>query len=319
MLFQKWWFIRSVLKYGRPIISFIEKKGIAKYGTHQPEHPCVFIIGPPRSGSTIVYQILTSLLNVSYVDNLTNLARYNPYFGLRLSQRLYPVRPHKSYTSHFGKTSKDGLHAPAEALFFYKWFPKDRHYTELSDLTSKQISDFRQTTYAMANRYGKALFIKNLSFSLRLQVLREALPGARYIVVRRNPLYTAQSLLLAMRKNKVPENKVWGILPRDFERLEGLGIHEMVVKQVNLIEKQIHDDLKQVPNENILYIDYEKLGTALELVLGDVMSLCGSGISRRPLVPLPDIEVKNSLNLPEEEIEILKEHIRPLDWELHNN
>ena len=319
MLFQKWWFIRSILKYGSPVISFLEKPGIEKHGADQPENPCVFIIGPPRSGSTIVYQIITSLLNVSYVDNLANLARYNPYFGLRLSQRLYPTRSHKSYTSNFGQTSKDGLHAPAEALFFYKWFPKDRHYTELSDLSPDQLSEFRQTVYAMINQSNRALVIKNLSFSLRLQVLKEVIPGARYIVVRRNPLYTVQSLLQAMRKSNVPEDKVWGILPKDFKMLEGLDLYEKVVKQVNLIEKQIYNDLKSMPEENILYIDYEKLGTVLELVMGEVMTLCGPGVKRRPTVPLPEISVKNRINLPEEEIEILKSHIQPLDWELQNS
>lgn len=274
MVFQKWWFIRSLLKYGSPLISAFEKKGIVRYGTQRPEHPCVFIIGPPRSGSTIVYQVLTSLLDVSYVDNLANLARYNPYFGLWLSHRISAGKPHKSYTSQYGQTSRDGLHAPAEALFFYQWFPRDRHYTELSDLTPEQISQFRQTIHAMINRHQRALFIKNLSFSLRLQVLREVLPGARYIVVRRNPLYTAQSLLLAMRNNKANEGRVWGILPKDFEQLEGLSIHEMVVKQVYLIEKQIHDDLNRVPKENILYIDYEKLATGLESTIGQVLSFC---------------------------------------------
>lgn len=319
MLLKKWWFIRGILKYGSPVISFLERPGLKREGAIKPEHPCIFIIGPPRSGSTIAYQVLTSLLNVSYVDNLTNLARNNPYFGLRLSHRLYPTKSHKSYTSKYGQTSKDGLHAPAEALFFYKWFPKDRHYSELADLNPEQVSEFRRTVYAMINKSRKPLVIKNLSFSLRLQVLKEVLPGARYIVVRRNPLYTTQSLLLAMRKSNVPEDKVWGILPRDFEKLERLKEHEKVVKQVNLIEKQIFEDLKGIPDEHILYLDYEKLGTAPELVMGELMTLCGPEVKRRPTVPIPDISVKNRINLPEEEIEILKNHIQPMDWELQNS
>jgi hypothetical protein len=318
MLFQKWWFIRALLKYGSPLISPLEKPAIEKRGAEPPENPCVFIIGPPRSGSTIVYQIITSLLNVSYMDNLSNLARNNPYAGLRLSQIIYPTRAHKSYTSSFGRTSQGGLHAPAEPLFFYKWFPKERHYTTLDDLSEQQVTEFRKTLYAMINRVRKPLVIKNLSFSLRLQVLRVVVPDARYIVVRRNPLYTAQSILQAMRKNNQPMDRVWGILPRNHEELQGLEPHEMVVRQVNLIEKQIHDDLKGIPSEKILYVDYEKLGTALELVLGDVMTLCGPGVKRRPTIPLPDISVKNRITLPEEEIEILKSHIQPMNWELQN-
>jgi hypothetical protein len=189
----------------------------------------------------------------------------------------------------------------------------------MGDLSPEQIEEFRQTVYALQNRSGKPLFIKNLSFSLRLQVLREVLPKAKYIVVRRNPLYTAQSILLAMRKNNAPEDRVWGILPKDFEKLAGLSPHEMVVRQVNQIEHQIFEDLKHIPEQNILYLDYEKLGAAPELVLGEVMKLCGPGVRRRPMMPLPEISVKNQSRLSEEEMEILKNHIKPMKWALQTS
>lgn len=318
MTFHKWWFLRSILKYGSPFISTFERSGIKKHGSRQPDHPSLFIIGPPRSGSTIFYQLITSLLDVSYIDNLTNLARYNPYFGMKLSQKLFLGQTHKSYTSSYGQTSSDGLHAPAEALFFYKWFPKDQHFTLPSDLSRKQIDEFRATIHAIINFHNKPLIIKNLSFSLRLQALLEYLPDARYIVVKRDPLYTAQSILLGMRKNHQPENKVWGILPKEYKKLEGLEPHEMVVRQVNQIERQIYSDLKNIPDEKILYIEYETLGSSLDSILEDVINLCQPGVIEKTGVPLPDIRIQNRMNLPEYEIELLKGHIASLDWELHN-
>ena len=318
MLFQKWWFIRSVLKYGSPCIAPLEKRNINKLGSQTPEHPCIFIIGPPRSGSTIFYQLVTSLLDVSYVDNLANLARDNPYTGSRLSHRFFGDSSHSSFTSEYGQTTGSGLHAPAEALFFYKWFP-DQHYAVPSDLSPEQTEAFKRTIYAMINRSDKAMLIKNLSFSLRLQALREILPGARYIVVKRNPLYTAQSILQAMRKNKLPKNRLWGIQPREYRKLEKLEPIEMVVKQVNLIERQIYRDLKDIPKEHILYVDYGQIGTHLESIMNDVCKLCGSSIRRRSSVSQIDIQVKNSFTLPEEDIVLIKNNIQGLEWELHDN
>ena len=101
MVFQKWWIIRSILKYGSPVISIPEKAGIKKYGVETPAHSLVFIIGAPRTGSTILYQVITSLIDVSYIDNLANLARYNPYFGLRLSHLFFRNHSHQSFTSKF--------------------------------------------------------------------------------------------------------------------------------------------------------------------------------------------------------------------------
>jgi hypothetical protein len=257
------------------------------------------------------------LLDISYVDNLANLARENPYMGSRLSQGIFGSRSHSSFTSEYGQTTSDGLHAPAEALFFYKWFP-DHHFTLPSDLSSEQASEFRQTLFAMINRRGKAMVIKNLSFSLRIQTLKEILPGARYIVVKRDPLYTAQSLLQGMRKNHHPENKVWGIRPRNYKELEKLDSHQMVVKQVNQIERQIVEDLHSIPDEHILYVEYEKMGEQLESIIDEVLKLTGPSAKRRKSIPLPEIRVKNRISLPEEEIVLLKKQIEVLEWELHN-
>lgn len=316
MFFQKWWFLRSVLKYGSPCIAPLERRSIHKLGKQLPEHPCLFIIGPPRSGSTILYQLISSLLDISYVDNLANLARENPYMGNRLSRRIFGNRAHSSFTSEYGQTSGSGLHAPAEALFFYKWFP-DHHFTQASDLSSKQASEFRQTLSAMINGANKAMVIKNLSFSLRIQALKEILPDAKYIVVLREPLYTAQSLLQGMRKNKQAKNKIWSIRPRNYKELEKLDPLEMVVKQVNQIEQQIVEDLRSIPEENILYVEYEKMGGQLESMIDEVNKLAGPSVKARSDIPLPEIQAKNRITLPEEEIILLKKHIKALEWELH--
>ena len=318
MKFLKGWVIRSVLKYGSPLLSIRERAGIRKYGTEIPGKSCVFIIGAPRTGSTILYQLITSLLDVSYLDNLANMARYNPYMGLGFSSRHFKDQAHRSYSSNFGNTLGDGLHAPAEALFFYKWFPKDRHYTVPADLTQDQLTAFRKTINALVDRYNKPLVLKNLSFSLRLQVLKQALPDAKYIVVNRDPLYTAQSLILAMRKNNAPGNKVWGILPKESAQLEGLETFEMVVRQIYFIEKQIHEDLKQIPEDHILYIDYEKLGTGPEKIMDSIISLLGSDVEKRPGISVPEITIQNRINLTSMEIDSLKQLIGNLDWENYN-
>ncbi|HKK40929.1 MAG TPA: sulfotransferase [Bacteroidales bacterium] len=315
---KKGWVIRRILKYGSPLLSIGEMVGIRNNGLGVPHQPCVFIIGAPRTGSTILYQLVTSMLDVSYIDNLANMARYNPYVGLRLSNWQFKDQTHHSFSSKFGNTIGDGLHAPAEALFFYRWFPKDRHYTVPGDLTPAQISAFRETINALINRYNKPLVLKNLSFSLRLKVLKEALPDAKFIVVKRNPLYTAQSIILAMRNNKVPDHKLWSILPREAGQLEALERFEMVVKQIFYIEKQIYEDLKQFPEDHILYIDYEKLGPGTEMLMEEIISFLGPDVKKRDNIPEPEIKVKNRINLRDNEIDMLKQQIGKMDWENFN-
>ena len=319
MAFHKWWYLRTILKYSHPLISIYEKNKIRKLGEVPSKEPCLFILGAPRTGSTILYQLITDLLDVLYIDNLANFARYNPYFGLGLSSRFYGNQAHHSYKSSFGSTIQQGLHAPAEALFIYKWFPKDHHFTETSDLRADKISSFQNTINAIINRVSKPLVIKNLSFGLRLQVLTEVIPNAKYLVIKRDPLFTAQSIILAKQKNKIPEQKIWGIRPKNYLHLERMDPLKSVVMQVYSIEKQIHDDLKKVSPESILYIDYEKLSPNPELVINEVVHLIGPNVKHRPYSSIPDISISNQICLPENVIESLQTHIGELDWINYNS
>jgi hypothetical protein len=300
------------------LISLYENQAVRKYGNTEPESPCLFILGPPRSGSTIIYQLLTALLDVAYIDNLSNLAWENPFTGFQISRLFLRDRPHSSFRSQYGQTSQDGLHAPAEALFPYKWFPKGKHYTELDDLDETRIRDFRKTIFSILNVAKKPLVIKNLSFSLRLQVLRAILPDSRYIVVRREPLFTAQSLLLTMRTNPPESGKVWGILPKDYEKISGLEPHELVVRQIYMIEEQIIDDLKQVDQGKVLYIDYEDLESGLNPILEEVRSLLGIETQTDRGMPVPAFHARNEVRISGHDLKLIQEQIQKLDWKLHN-
>ncbi|MEA1896642.1 MAG: hypothetical protein U9N53_03130, partial [Bacteroidota bacterium] len=81
ILFYKWWYIRRPIKWLSPLISIFEKQKIRKYGTLPSQNSPVFIIGIPRSGTTILYQLVTQIFNVSYFNNFINLSRENLYFG----------------------------------------------------------------------------------------------------------------------------------------------------------------------------------------------------------------------------------------------
>lgn len=54
----------------------------------EPDSPCVFIVGAPRSGTTLVYQVLAHVLRVSYFTNVTDLFPRSPITATRYSQSL---------------------------------------------------------------------------------------------------------------------------------------------------------------------------------------------------------------------------------------
>ena len=102
-----------------PMIEGSEKRAIAKYTNQsQPMQP-IFLIGAPRTGSTLVYQGITNSLDVKYIDNLMDILHRNLFYGAKVSNFLFDSKPHNCFKSRFGNTFKYGLHAPSESGRFW--------------------------------------------------------------------------------------------------------------------------------------------------------------------------------------------------------
>lgn len=314
MISTKWIFIRWFFKYLSPIIGIFEKHAVKKHASQGTKYSPVFVIGTPRSGSTVLYQLITHYLDMLYVNNFINLAREAPFIGFLFNQCLFNRKQHNSFNSKYGNTTKDGLIAPNEGLFWYKWLPKDRHFVLESELTEKQKQDFKDSFNAIMNKYRKPLLIKNLSFSLRLKLIKELFPKAKIIYLKRDNIEAIQSVINAKISiyGKI-NNNWWSLKPPNYKKLLELQPIEQVVKQIYYIEKQIYNDLKLFDKRNILEIHYDDLND-YEKIIDQIKELVGCDyLKASKLVPKIDIVKKKKVS---DKIynEILYE-INKLDWE----
>ena len=71
----------------------------------------------------------------------------------------------------------------------------------------------------MINYYNKPLVIGNNNAGLRIGLLKEVFPDAKYIVVNRDPFFVAQSLLLARKKIYGDIIHWWGMMPKNYDQL----------------------------------------------------------------------------------------------------
>lgn len=256
---NKTFILRRLLKYTSPIISIFEKKKIKKYSVKEKTHHPVFIIGPPRSGSTILFQLITNYLDVSYITNLVNLAKKNPFFGFYLNEKINKKQQHNTFNSSFGKTESNNFNAPNEGLFWYKWLKKGEYYSDENSLNKSQKDEFKDTIYAIINKYKKPFLIKNLSFSVRIKLLNSIFPDAKYIYIKRDEVYIAQSIIMAKRKLHIPDNVMWSVKPKKYAEFEKAGLITQVVNQVISIENEINNDRKLINKNNFLEISYNQL------------------------------------------------------------
>tara|TARA_R110000851_G_scaffold319526_1_gene483995 strand:- start:12684 stop:13667 length:984 start_codon:yes stop_codon:yes gene_type:complete len=258
----------------------------------------VFIIGAPRTGSTILYQALTNLYDVQYVDNVACSWCRNLRFGMWLSTKKYGDAPHNNFNADYGGTERFGGHAPSECgEFWYRWLPTDRHFLDHQDVTARMRHGIKTELRGIANFSRKPLILKNLNAGQRLRLLKQVCPGARFIFVRRDPRFVTQSIIAARKKFGVREHEWWSIKPPNVSDLVSLPELEMCVAQVYFLERQIEKDLKLFPNENVREVHYQELDEKKIWELGRWIGAVSRPESKLPVFHKDKLEKLSTQNL----------------------
>ncbi|WP_373073592.1 sulfotransferase [Sulfurimonas sp.] len=301
-----------------PVIKIWENNKIKKYSKLKLKHQPVFIIGAPRTGSTILYQTLTNQLNVMYMDNLVCRFYLNTFFGFWLSTKIFKEKAHNSFKSNHGDTSKYGLHAPSECgNFWYRWLPKNKHFIDYDDISETVISEIRDEITAIINYFDKPIVFKNLNAGQRLRLLKKCFPEAKFIFITREPLFTAQSILKAKRKVGLSDSNFWSIQPKNVKELEKLNAYEQIVKQVFYLEKQIVEDIRLFDKESFLFIKYNELGEYFDTTLDKCTEFIG--VKSKKDFKNAKIKLTEKISLNEEEIKSFNEEIEKLDWKSYSD
>jgi hypothetical protein len=264
--------LNQLAKFISPIIRRWELPKIQDYGKKPLQHQPVFIIGAPRTGSTILYQALTNLYDILYIDNLVCRFHRNLFFGFCISNRIYGANPHNTFKSYHGQTR--GAHSPSECgQFWYRWLPRDHHFIDYDEITPLMVEKIRREITAIINYFDKPIVFKNLNAGQRLRLLKKAFPGAKFIFIRRDPRFVALSILKGRKKVKAKKGFVWGIMPPNYKMIAKLDELDMCCAQIYYIEEQIIEDLSLFPNKNIKTIHYQELSLSLIAELANWMDL----------------------------------------------
>lgn len=218
----------------------------------------LFIVGAPRSGSTILYQTLTNQLDVVYPNNLCNHFYRDFLVASLASQWIYGDRPHGCFKSVHGRTYACGMNAPSEfSGFWYQFFPADQDFVEGHEVGEAAMSAMRNKVYSISTTFHKPLIFKNLHLGQKLRPLHLAFPSAKIIFIKRSPADTALSVLAARKLDKVPDEQMWSAKPKNHASLLHLQLLERVVAQQYYLEKEIFEATKAHPSFQLMVLRYE--------------------------------------------------------------
>lgn len=219
----------------------------------------VFIVGSPRSGTTVVRQVVSSSIASSYFTNTTNnlFRKFSlplPVLSAILTNTIFRTTIQiTEKKSNYGITPGRG--APCEGEFIWShWFQTRHGAVEVHELPAKQQ---REIYLAVANTeriYGKPFINKTTVLSLRIGALAEIFPKAVFIRINRDLIDIAQSLLIA-RKTKYED---WlGAKPKECEQIPEDDLVKQVCTQVRFTEKKISEAEVVVGKERFWNISYK--------------------------------------------------------------
>lgn len=272
----------------------------------------IFIIGSPRTGSTILYQILTHFWDIGYISNFECSLHKNIVLASFLSKRIFGERPHGCFTAKYGTTR--GRAAPSECgTLWYQWFPKESHFVESHEIDDSSLNKMKNVVYSVIAAKRKSLLIKNLNCGQRLRALVKAFPEAQFIFCRRNPLYAAQSLLVARKRVHGSTNKWFSVMPKEYPQLKLLSPVEQVVAQIYYIEKQIINDLNRLFPDSYLMIEYEDFCSRPEQELNRVIGFIerdGFKVQNRTGFEMGLIQFQNEKTIDDKTFDKLRYYVK---------
>jgi hypothetical protein len=205
-----------------------------------PRRPHLIVVGPPRSGTTLVALTLIQNLPVACLNNLAALFPRSPLVANRMLGRWLRPPPPTTH-SFYGKTV--GLLGHHDVLHLWdRWLGKDR--TRIPEhLPEARRDEMRRFFGACEGLFERSLVLKNNNLASYASRVAEALPTVRFLFLTRDPLYLAQSLLDARRLIHGSDDVPYG-LHEVVVRPSDRSVTDDVCRQVRFLRERMDEERK---------------------------------------------------------------------------
>ncbi len=224
-------------------------------GEHFP--PPVFIVGPPRSGTTLVYEAFVGTFRFAYISNLAHRLYRTPVAATSLGMRAIDAYEPR-YESKWGHVA--GWAAPNEAGWVW-----ERWFTSHDDAASpapdaRATASMHDVVGGLSTLMRGPFLNKNVNHSVWMLFLARAFPGATFIEVQRSPVESARSMLKARRDEGGDTHlHEWSsVKPRGWAKFSGENPEAQCVAQALLVARQIEEDAAQLDPVQRLAIPYDE-------------------------------------------------------------
>ena len=257
----------------------------------------VFVVGLPRSGTTLVYELITQAFELAFLTRAFAYSFGLPNISTRLTRR-FTHSPAAHYRSDYGRIP--GRFSPAENhVIWERWFPADPvlgHYMPADRLASDARESASRMLDSMTAIAKRPFVFKNVYFTMSLPAVLRALPGARFVVVRR-PLESVCASVYRLRATK--EERWWSVRPPFIEEVAGADAFGQSIFQCVRTSQILEREMRSLPEDRCLVADYEDICTAPRAFLERFEIWANMSLQRRTGCSIPDsFDARTAASLP---------------------
>ncbi|GEM_PF-892702 len=253
-----------------------------------PTQPMIILCYPPRSGSTLFGQLLARTRAFHYVTNF--MARFweAPYLAGLIEQKL-GVREAPftaEVESAYGVTKQP--HEPHEFGFFWNSrlvFAGDTHRVAQALMPEHRTEGLRNELGALMSLYDQPFFVKSDLVGLNVEYFSRLFDDVRFVVLRRDPLFIAQSIYRARLQLYGDPRVYWSTRPSNEAHAQDVPPADQIALQVNGIYQDIYNGLRTT-GAPFVEVQYESLCRRPRAEIARVLDFAGLG--ERSLSRLPE-------------------------------
>ncbi len=241
-------------------------------GTDLPAHESVFVIGAPRSGTTLLSQFICAAFDVGYVDNLMACFWKAPVYGAMLSRKLLKHRVITS-RSEFGATKL--ATDPHEFGGFWRSMLNYQDMTQQGECDSASLNDLAVKLDQISKVFALPMIYKVFQLTWHMVEYQKLRPQTRWVWVHRDVERNALSLL-KFREHLHGDRSKWASSrPLSADLITFANPFQEVVYQVLAINAWIRKQLAQIDPHLFCEVEFESFTTQPLKSLNTLEKVCG--------------------------------------------
>lgn len=241
----------------------------------EEHYPNIFLLGLPRSGTTLLSQLLFNNLKIGCTNNL--MARFweTPFCGMKLSSIILGNNKSTSYDSYYGKTLE--VTQPHEFSWFW------HNLLNITDIEKYNIQEARKMInwVQVKNKiiaFNKIINQPLVHKPLELMIYHASKFGflfqkSIFIFLSRDLLSVACSLVNARLTYYNNINKWWGSYPLNYQEISNIKGYKQIALQVKNLAEMYEIQLEHLPQNRLINVTYNELCHAPQSLLEKVKTI----------------------------------------------